>query len=100
MQFTSGIEVKHDIQGVGKNLRNHVSFSIPLEVTGKKSETQMTDDDVWEYMNSRKGPMSCTGLSQVSNYQYYSKFVNNTNITNCLFQQVHNIVICISNLCV
>lgn len=63
-----GIQVKHDIHGVGKNLKNHVSFTIPMEVTGKKSETQMTDDDVWQYMNSRKGPMSCTGLSQVTGF--------------------------------
>ncbi|KAG8233500.1 hypothetical protein J437_LFUL011661 [Ladona fulva] len=63
-----GIPVVKDLPGVGSNLHNHVSahvvFELPADVA-MESGTSLGVESLAEYMATRTGPMSSTGLSQV-----------------------------------
>lgn len=61
------IPVIHDSPGVGKNLHNHVAFFVKFYYG---NETEKDSDLDWpaavEYLLSRNGPLSSTGMSQVT----------------------------------
>ncbi|XP_026314157.1 glucose dehydrogenase [FAD, quinone]-like [Hyposmocoma kahamanoa] len=57
---------------VGKNLRNHVGLTLYFLVT-KMNNTQILDWSVFtEYMLERNGPMSSTGITQLTGILYSS----------------------------
>ncbi|XP_071448649.1 glucose dehydrogenase [FAD, quinone]-like [Hetaerina americana] len=71
-----GIPVAKDLPGVGSNLHNHVSAHVPFELPADdvmESGTALGEDTLTEYLQKRTGPLSSTGLSQVTaliNSQY------------------------------
>lgn len=62
----SGITVVADVPGVGRYLQNHVSVSVPIELTKMKGKNRLTVSSLNEYLAKRTGPMASTGMSQVS----------------------------------
>lgn len=61
-----GISVVHDLPGVGKNFHNHVAFYLYYLLTKEKAITDLDWVAVVNYLLYRKGPMSSTGLSQLT----------------------------------
>ncbi|XP_046386750.1 glucose dehydrogenase [FAD, quinone]-like [Ischnura elegans] len=64
-----GIPLVKDLPGVGSNLHNHVSAHVAFELPADdamESGTILGHDTLEEYMQKRTGPMSSTGLSQVT----------------------------------
>lgn len=61
---TMGMHVVKDLP-VGQNLHNHVSVAIYYSIKDVAYET-MTMDSVNEYVESRSGPLTSTGLTQVT----------------------------------
>ncbi|XP_076231842.1 glucose dehydrogenase [FAD, quinone] [Calliopsis andreniformis] len=59
-----GLNVIKDLP-VGKNLHNHVSIGIYYSIRDTPYET-MTMDSINEYLDTRTGPLSSTGLTQVT----------------------------------
>lgn len=60
-----GIEQVHNLTGVGKGIKNHVSF----EIVGTLNETDVVDlniETLDEYIATEGGPLSGTGMSQVT----------------------------------
>ncbi|KAJ9576182.1 hypothetical protein L9F63_006915 [Diploptera punctata] len=60
------IETVVDSPRVGKNLMNHVSYSVPFIVRNTSHTKQLSIGTVKEYLITRDGPLSSTGLSQVT----------------------------------
>lgn len=61
-----GIPVVHDLPSVGKNLHNHVTFGIDFFLRNATSTFDLDWAAALEYMLSRQGPLSSTGLSQLT----------------------------------
>lgn len=61
-----GIKVVHNLPGVGKNLKNHASVSMNYLVNEEEGYNTMNKKSVKEFLKKRKGPLTSTGLSQVS----------------------------------
>lgn len=61
-----GINVFKDLP-VGKNLHNHVSVDVHLSIKDKPYD-RLTMDAVNEYLENRTGPLSSTGLTQVTGF--------------------------------
>ncbi|KZC09321.1 Glucose dehydrogenase [acceptor], partial [Dufourea novaeangliae] len=59
-----GMHVIKDLP-VGKNLHNHVSVAVHYSIRDTAYET-LTMDSVNEYLETRSGPLSSTGLTQVT----------------------------------
>ncbi|XP_029177665.1 glucose dehydrogenase [FAD, quinone]-like [Nylanderia fulva] len=60
-----GIRSVLDLPGVGENLHNHQSYGIDFSLkTDKIDELNMTT--AYEYLNTQTGPMSSTGLAQLT----------------------------------
>ncbi|XP_029680539.1 glucose dehydrogenase [FAD, quinone]-like [Formica exsecta] len=66
-----GIKVYKDLP-VGKNLHNHVSVAVPMSIRDIPYET-LTMDAVNNYLESKSGPLSSTGLTQVTAF-FESKY--------------------------
>ncbi|CAG9863883.1 unnamed protein product [Phyllotreta striolata] len=61
-----GINQVHDLPGVGKNLKNHVSFYITYLLKKEKNYNDLDWATALNYIVNRKGPMTSTGMSQVT----------------------------------
>ncbi|XP_074042098.1 glucose dehydrogenase [FAD, quinone] [Leptinotarsa decemlineata] len=61
-----GIEQIHDLPGVGRNLRNHVTFYMSFLLNKLKNTNDLDWASALDYILNRKGPMSSTGMSQVT----------------------------------
>lgn len=61
-----GVHQMHHLQGVGKNLHNHVTFYMSYALNKVKDINDLNWADALEYILYRDGPMSCTGLSQAT----------------------------------
>lgn len=70
-----GIKVNKDLP-VGKNLQNHVSVAVRMSIKDIPYET-MTMDAVNEYLESKTGPLSSTGITQVTAFLESSYATNN-----------------------
>jgi choline dehydrogenase len=60
-----GIEQVHNLTGVGKGIKNHVSF----QIVGTINETDVVDlnaETLDQYIDTQNGPLSGTGLSQIT----------------------------------
>ncbi|XP_014219092.1 glucose dehydrogenase [FAD, quinone]-like [Copidosoma floridanum] len=61
------IKVVKDLPGVGKNLHNHVSYGLDFTVDEDEEDQQNnTADPLHTYLDNQTGPMSSTGLAQVT----------------------------------
>ncbi|KAJ8943625.1 hypothetical protein NQ318_016603 [Aromia moschata] len=61
-----GIDQVHDLPGVGRNLSNHVSFNIQLELTNVTNTNILDLTALAQYIQGRRGPLSSTGLAQLT----------------------------------
>lgn len=61
-----GIQQIHELPGVGKNLHNHVTFYMTYLLNNKKSFNDLDWANALDYILNRRGPMSSTGMSQVT----------------------------------
>lgn len=59
------IPVVHDLPGVGKNLHNHVSFGLDFTLE-EKPRKELNVDSADLYIYNQTGPLSSTGLAQVT----------------------------------
>ncbi|KAL0130230.1 hypothetical protein PUN28_002071 [Cardiocondyla obscurior] len=69
-----GIKVYKDLP-VGKNLHNHVSVGVPMSIKDVPYKT-ITMEAVNEYLKSKTGPLSSTGITQVTAFLESSYAVN------------------------
>lgn len=60
-----GIQVVVDLPGVGKNLHNHVSYGLDYTIDEPDSP-DLNTNSADEYLYNQTGPLSCTGLAQVT----------------------------------
>lgn len=61
-----GIRVVLDLPGVGKNLHNHVSYSLDFTLANQQNALGYNLDDVTQYISNQTGPLSSSGLAQVT----------------------------------
>lgn len=61
-----GIRQVHELPGVGKNLHNHVTFYMTYTLNALKDINDLDWTTALDYLLNRKGPMSSTGMSQVT----------------------------------
>ncbi|XP_069683578.1 glucose dehydrogenase [FAD, quinone]-like isoform X2 [Periplaneta americana] len=61
-----GVDVIHNSPWVGKNLMNHVSYSVNFRVHNASDHVDFSMDTLSQYLNNRNGPLSSTGMSQVT----------------------------------
>lgn len=55
-----------DIPGVGKNLQNHISFSVDFSLTSQTPGSNRLDMPAFQqFISNGTGAMTSTGLSQV-----------------------------------
>ncbi|KAL6438248.1 hypothetical protein ACFW04_004440 [Cataglyphis niger] len=69
-----GIKVYKDLP-VGQSLHNHVSVAVPMSIRDIPYET-LTMDAVNKYLKNKDGPLSSTGLTQVTAF-FESKYAVN-----------------------
>lgn len=60
-----GIRTFHDLPGVGENLHNHVSFGVDFTLNSRHTE-ELNIDSGGLYLYNQSGPMSSTGLAQLT----------------------------------
>ncbi|GBP64872.1 Glucose dehydrogenase [Eumeta japonica] len=60
------IPVVHDLPGVGQNLHNHIGVSLDFTLEKEPDNAELNWATAMEYMLSRNGPMSSTGMSQLT----------------------------------
>ncbi|KAL6256462.1 hypothetical protein P5V15_012575 [Pogonomyrmex californicus] len=60
-----GIRTVVDLPGVGENLHNHVSFGLDFTLN-QENENLLNMDNAEMYLYNQTGPMSSTGLAQVT----------------------------------
>ncbi|XP_045503222.1 glucose dehydrogenase [FAD, quinone]-like [Colias croceus] len=60
------IPVIVDLPGVGQNLHNHVGVTLDFTLTKEPDVPELSWESAMEYMLERKGPLSGTGLSQLT----------------------------------
>ncbi|CAH1099114.1 unnamed protein product [Psylliodes chrysocephalus] len=61
-----GITQVHELPGVGKNLKNHVSFRVKYFLKKEKNYVDLDWAAALNYIVNRKGPMTSIGMSQVT----------------------------------
>lgn len=61
-----GINVVHDLPGVGKNLHNHVSYGLRFAMNNIDNNKVEDMPPLQQYLSQQNGPMSATGLAQVT----------------------------------
>lgn len=61
-----GIKVIHDLPGVGKNFHNHVSYGIKFAINNLNHDKVDEISPLQQYLSQQNGPMSATGLGQVT----------------------------------
>lgn len=61
-----GVPVIHDLPGVGRNLHNHVAYFVNFNMRQENDTFDLDWASAMQYMLNRTGPMSSTGLSQVT----------------------------------
>lgn len=59
------VPVVKDLPGVGENLQNHVSYTVPFTIN-EPNEIDLNWAAAVEYIGFQKGPMAATGLSQLT----------------------------------
>lgn len=59
--FQVGIKQVHDLPGVGKNLRNHVTFYITYFLNHVKDTSDLDWATALDYILNKRGPMTSTG---------------------------------------
>lgn len=57
-----GIEQIHELPGVGRNLTNHVSFTLMHDLTNVTNTNILSLGTLLEYIENRDGPLSSTGI--------------------------------------
>ncbi|XP_058801852.1 glucose dehydrogenase [FAD, quinone]-like isoform X2 [Phymastichus coffea] len=62
---TMNVSVVKDLPGVGENLQNHVSYTVSFTIN-QPNEYDLNWAAATEYIAFQKGPMSSTGLSQIT----------------------------------
>ncbi|XP_045770259.1 glucose dehydrogenase [FAD, quinone]-like isoform X2 [Maniola jurtina] len=60
------IPVIMDLPGVGQNLHNHVGVTLEFTLTKEPDVPELSWESAMEYMLKRQGPLSGTGLSQLT----------------------------------
>lgn len=60
------IQQVHQLPGVGKNLHNHVTFYLTFLMRQRKAINDLDWANALDYILNRRGPMSSTGMSQVT----------------------------------
>jgi glucose dehydrogenase (acceptor) len=60
------IQQVHQLPGVGKNLHNHVTFYLSYLMKKSKAVNDLDWATALDYILNRRGPMSSTGMSQVT----------------------------------
>ncbi|XP_034827830.2 glucose dehydrogenase [FAD, quinone]-like [Maniola hyperantus] len=60
------IPVIADLPGVGQNLHNHVGIKLEFTLTKEPDVNELSWESAMEYMLKRQGPLSSTGLSQLT----------------------------------
>ncbi|KAL4711845.1 hypothetical protein ACJJTC_006014 [Scirpophaga incertulas] len=60
------IPVINDLPGVGQNLQNHVGVQLSFTLTKEPEVPELNWATAMEYMLRREGPLSATGLSQLT----------------------------------
>lgn len=60
------IKQVHDLPGVGRNLQNHVAFYMGYKLEKVPAINDLNWDSALDYILYHRGPMSSTGLSQVT----------------------------------
>lgn len=55
----------HNLPGVGENLHNHQSYGIDFTLKQRK-ENLLNKENANQYMYNQRGPMSSTGLAQLT----------------------------------
>ncbi|XP_008551873.1 glucose dehydrogenase [FAD, quinone]-like [Microplitis demolitor] len=61
-----GIPVVLDLPGVGKNLHNHVSYKLDFILANEPNSEGFNLDNVSQYIRNQTGPLSSSGLAQVT----------------------------------
>lgn len=61
-----GIQQLHNLPGVGQNLQNHVSFALKYYLNNKQNFNNLNWDSLKEYISNKTGPLSSTGVTQVT----------------------------------
>ncbi|XP_014604941.1 PREDICTED: glucose dehydrogenase [FAD, quinone]-like [Polistes canadensis] len=59
------VPVVHDLPGVGENLHNHVSYGLDFNL-GQPPKDELNVDSADLYLYNQTGPLSSTGLAQVT----------------------------------
>lgn len=62
----ANIKQLHDLPGVGQNLQNHVAFYMGYKLNKVPATNDLNWDSALDYILYHRGPMSSTGLSQVT----------------------------------
>ncbi|KAJ8963250.1 hypothetical protein NQ318_018716 [Aromia moschata] len=62
----AGIRQVHDLPGVGRGLQNHVTFYMTYLMEKRKDITELDWPTALKYIVAREGPMTSTGMSQVT----------------------------------
>ncbi|XP_050353192.1 glucose dehydrogenase [FAD, quinone]-like [Nymphalis io] len=60
------IPVIKDLPGVGQNLHNHVGVTLEFTLTKEPDVPELSWQSAMEYMLKREGPLSATGMSQLT----------------------------------
>ncbi|KAB0802554.1 hypothetical protein PPYR_04740 [Photinus pyralis] len=70
-----GIKQVHELPGVGHNLHNHVTFYLSFTMRNRKAINDLDWPTAMDYLLNRRGPLSSTGMSQVTG-RINSKFAD------------------------
>ncbi|XP_046998690.1 glucose dehydrogenase [FAD, quinone]-like [Schistocerca americana] len=70
-----GVDLVHDLPGVGQNLHNHVSVGVGFYINESSTEV-LTNYSIAEFLTNRDGPMSSTGLTQTTGF-FLSSYATN-----------------------
>ncbi|CAK9809029.1 Glucose dehydrogenase [FAD, quinone] [Anthophora plagiata] len=62
---SKNISVVLDLPGVGENLHNHQSYGVDYTLD-EDYHPELNEESVNEYLQNQTGPLSCTGLAQVT----------------------------------
>ncbi|CAG2059165.1 unnamed protein product, partial [Timema podura] len=63
-----GVPVVYNLPRVGKNLMNHVSFTLNCWVSGETAYQRLNKKTLNQFLHTRSGPMASTGLSQLTGF--------------------------------
>nr|CAD7589266.1 unnamed protein product [Timema genevievae] len=63
-----GVSVVYNLPRVGKNLMNHVSFTLNCWVSGETAYQRLNKKTLNQFLHTRSGPMASTGLSQLTGF--------------------------------